>query len=448
MTRYDSVSDPIQRFRKFLGFIYGVVSTETIPYDTYPVAVSKKTMVAGSLIRTVKLNHHSWTIKQILPIGVPHLIYGNTMGAATGPDFFERQSWPNMKWVFQGDYSLASGAGLRYWRPAEYINKPVEQVPGFSMEQFKLPLNSWVKIVKSRLADKQETPEAELHRLFGVVCQGFQERVGIVNDAIGNLRRTNGCYDYATYDIYSTPNRDHRIFDDLMSLRQAYKEHKADGETRGISTEFLAQLDKIFPMLDQPASVEATKMPRQEIGAGSSCVVEYKPGTKIDLAEAKRRLFAGMISNNPLDDLEIRWGERRGPSERARSCQSWDKWSPEFEPGTGLINLTSIFTIKKREPATELYEFVENGVTKRLCIRPLDSDKGTHMLAEVFDVDSENLPVPTGRQVIDPSFSQLRELFGDGTIIHHYKSEVVSFQDGSAKYVEWDDNEPTVRTLQ
>ncbi|MNY70530.1 hypothetical protein D3C86_2086850 [compost metagenome] len=50
----------------------------------------------------------------------------------------------------------------------------------------------------------------------------------------------------------------------------------------------------------------------------------------MDLAEFKRRMFAGLISNNPHETAEYRWGERRGPSQRALSCESWDPWSPDL----------------------------------------------------------------------------------------------------------------------
>ncbi len=68
-------------------------------------------------------------------------------------------------------------------------------------------------------------------------------------------------------------------------------------------------------------------MSSSALTSDSVCVTEYLPGKTIDLAEFKRRLYAGLISNNPLDGAEYRWGELRGPSQRARSCQSWDPWT-------------------------------------------------------------------------------------------------------------------------
>ncbi|MNY65042.1 hypothetical protein D3C86_2022480 [compost metagenome] len=67
-----------------------------------------------------------------------------------------------------------------------------------------------------------------------------------------------------------------------------------------------------------------------EIGEDSICVVEYARGKKIDLAEMKRRMFAGLLSNNPLDGLEYRWGLKRGPSPLAASCPSWGLWTPNL----------------------------------------------------------------------------------------------------------------------
>ena len=136
--------------------------------------------------------------------------------------------------------------------------------------------------------------------------------------------------DYATYDNYSTPNRDQRLFDDLASLRRAYRDITADGGVRHLSPEMVAQLNKIFPAIESSARAEKSKMSAQEITGSSVCVIEYRPGKKMDLAEFKRRMFAGLISNNPHETAEYRWGEKRGPSQRALSCQSWDPWSPDL----------------------------------------------------------------------------------------------------------------------
>lgn len=329
MSRWDSQSE-INRLRQFLWFMYETVSTRSLPNDTYPVAISRDTIRSGALILTTKKNHHSWTVKEILPIGVPYLVYNSVVGSASGYGMQERQSWPNPDWVFEDEFSVSGSAGFRYWRPESSLNRPVWEVPGYSDEQYRIPLNKWVRYVQNRLALRQETDNQMISRLMKTTCQGFTDRVTSVNEGLAYLKKNSRCMDYATYDTYSTPNRDRRIFDDFMALRRAYREILHINGGNQLSGDILNQLNKIFPMITQSAVAETSKMGPSASNAYSVCVTEYLPGKKIDLAEFKRRMFLGLISNNPHDDSAYRWGEVRGPSQRARTCQSWDSWSPDL----------------------------------------------------------------------------------------------------------------------
>lgn len=329
MSRWNG-QDEITRVRNFLRFIYETMSTRSLPNDTYPVAISRDTVRSGGLMMTTKKNHHSWTIKEILPIGVPYLVYNSVVGSNSGLSLQERQSWPNPDWVFETDATPSGNAGFRYWRPAAYINRPVWEVPGYSEEQYRVPLDRWVRYAQSRLALRQETDDQMVRRLVKTVCEGFQGRVPTVKEGLEYLSKNPRCMDYATYDTYSTPNRDRRIFDDFMSLRRTYREILQANGGNQLSAELIAQLNKIFPAITQSAAKETASMGPQISTESSICVTEYLPGKKMDLAEFKRRLFLGMISNNPHDDGPYRWGELRGSSPRVRSCSSWDPWSPDL----------------------------------------------------------------------------------------------------------------------
>ena len=329
MSRWDSQSEQ-QRIRNFLNYVYDVASTRSLPNDTYPVAISRDVIRSGALIMTTKTNHHSWTLKEMLPIGVPHLVFNSVVGAYSGFGLQQRQSWPHAEWVFEGDFTPAGNAGFRTWRPQAYLNRPVWEVPGYSEEQYKIPLSKWEKTLQARLALRQETDTQQVTRLIQTACEAYRTRVPSINEALQYISKNSGCMDYATYDTYSTPNRDHRLFDDLMSLRRSYRDIQADNGGRRLTPELLAQLNKIFPAISSSARSENAQMAAQEVTANSVCVIEYRAGKKMDLAEFKRRIFAGLISNNPHETAEYRWGERRGPSQRAMSCQSWDAWSPDL----------------------------------------------------------------------------------------------------------------------
>lgn len=320
-----------ERFRSFMWFIYGIVSTRSLPGDSFPVALTKEWIKPGTMMLTTQKNHHSWTVKDILPIGVPYLVYNSVIGKYSGLSLKERKSWPNPGWVFEGNYSPSGHGGFRAWRSADQLGKPAWQVPGYSEEQYQIGLKNWVKFTTRRLATRSEGDNQMLKRLFSTACEGLSGRVAVVNEALQYLQSSGGrCMNYATYDTYSSPNRDRRVFDDLMALRNAYKDIVLTNGGQSIDQGLKAQMDKIFPAIMRTAQAETQVMPVQSVTEVSACVVENSPGKRIDMAEFKRRLFLGYVSNNPHDDFSQRWGETRTPSARAQRCQSWDRWTPEF----------------------------------------------------------------------------------------------------------------------
>ncbi|MGZ3806145.1 MAG: hypothetical protein ACXVB4_18165 [Pseudobdellovibrionaceae bacterium] len=331
MKRWDKYPDEYTRLKKFLTYIFDIVSTHSLPNDTFPVPVSRQWIHSGGVIRTTDINHHSWTIQEIQAIGVPHLIFNSTVGRQSGFGLQERISWPNPKWVFEGDFSAASNAGFRYWRPLEFINRPVWETPGYSEEQFSIPLEKWQKIVQKKLALRRETNNQMLRRLSQTACEALQDRTTAVNDGLNFLRSlpAEQCMSFEEYDTYSTPNRDQRLFDDIAALRRAYKDILKGKNS--LPEDMKIQLNKVFPLIQKSVQSETENMQVSNMDEASWCPVEFSPGEKIDFAEAKRRLFAGQMSNNPLEEVEYRWGTSQGPSARAQACESWDVWKPDLK---------------------------------------------------------------------------------------------------------------------
>ena len=330
MSRWDS-QDQTSRIRNFLQFMYDNMSTHTLPNDTIPVAITPEYVHAGGLMMTVALNHHSWSVQDITSIGVPHLIFNSVLGSGTSVVLQERTSWPNPDWVFEGNQTPAGNAGFRYWKPIDYITQPNWNVPGYNEEQYRVSLGKWNDFAQGRLAIRKETDSAMMTRLIGVACDGATSRVSVVSDAVKYVNSTGGaCMNYETYDNYSTPNRDQRVFDDIMALRRSYRSILRLNGGNQLSQAVKDQLNKLYPYIMDTAVNETRKMGVQSITATSLCPMTYDAGKRIDLAEFKRRIFAGMMSSNPLDGMEYRWGELRGPSSRAQACQSWDPWTPNL----------------------------------------------------------------------------------------------------------------------
>lgn len=332
MKRWDHETDAHRRVKNYLNYVFDVVSTRSLPDDTYPVATNREHIRPGGLIRTTQVNHHSWTIKAIQAIGVPHLIFNSTVGAHSGSGLQERTSWPNPYWIFDGNFTPSGEAGFRDWRPLEYLNRPVWEVPGYSEEQYKIPLKQWQKTLQNRLALRLESDEQIMSRLASTACEALSARVIAINEGVQFLRSlpSRKCMDYATYDTYSTPNRDQRLFDDVAALRRTYQDILKTNNGNSLPEDMKTRMNKIFPFIQLTARQETERMTVSNLDGASWCPVEYAAGKKMDFAEAKRKLFLGRLSNNPMDDLEYRWGTLVGPSARAKSCPKWDPWQPDL----------------------------------------------------------------------------------------------------------------------
>jgi hypothetical protein len=327
MIRWDREKNEIKRVRSFIKYIHNIVSTNTLPNDTYPVAISRETMVPGSLLLTGRASHHSWTLKKMLSIGVPHLIYNSRVGAMSSAVLQERKTWPNPDWIFKDMGADRSRAGFRYWKPIDQLETPALLLPEASDEQFRIPLRKWVSTIQAKIATEQETTEAALNRVLEASCDGFMSRVNDVQEAMA-VKRNSAllCLTPADYDQYSTPSRDHRVFDDLMILRDLYVKSRRSGDL--LSTHLQRQLQKIFPNPSLGAQAEAKQTPALAIDQDSVCPIRYAAGKTIDLAEAKRRMFIGKMSSDPNHSLGLRWGESQPVSEPSDLCPGEKLWKP------------------------------------------------------------------------------------------------------------------------
>lgn len=329
-TRYDGYPNEADRARQFLVYLFDIVSTDSVANDTFPVALSRQSIRPGSLILTTKKNHHSWTVKDVLDVGVPWLVFNSTVGKDSSVIIQERKSWPNGLWVFEEQDPLDPRAGFRDWRPLEYIGRPVWEVPGYDDEQSRIEPAQWNKIGQRRLSIREEGADEELFRLAQAVCEDLRQRVSAVGEAVSHLRETQyACMDATTFDNFSTPSRDHRLFDAFAELRRAYVKAWKRGR---LGEEARIKIGRIFPYPDVSARDEMIKMDTPRVvNQKSICVIEYAQGLKMDMAEAKRRMFLGLLSSNPMDEINYRWGDARGPSPQASQCPSWPLWSPNVD---------------------------------------------------------------------------------------------------------------------
>lgn len=310
MARYDELPTPALRLRAFLKFIFTSTGTYTLPADSYPTAVNREAVIPGGFILADRISHHSWTIKEILRTGIFHLIFSSTSRKQDPRlTLYARIGQPSERFLFHGVLDPSTHAGLRAFRRPEDLGKPVWRVPGYSEEQYRLPLARWNEFVQQRLAARAETADEKLTRLLRETCQGALERIEQVESALLALAELpeQACFSESDYDDLSTPGRDSRLKDAFIELSQSYR--KIITRKLPLSEEMKSRVLRILENQEDRGRVMETY-----------CPVVASPELRYPIGEIMARSLKGTLSPDPHDSREYRWGEYRGRGPRARLC--------------------------------------------------------------------------------------------------------------------------------
>lgn len=301
MTRWDSKPQDV-RIRSFIKLLYSVGSTATLPNDSYPTAIGRATLHSGSFILTDRANHHSWTIRLFTRTGVPHLLFGSRPARSK---LFERKDYPSTSFVFPTGIRPETNAGFRNFRHIADLGKPVHEVPGYSLEQYSIPAKNYMRQVQKRMQEVEETHEQRVSRLLADSCKGMEERVDIVEAGVRrNAELGSQCMNATEYDDHSTPSRDSRLKSAFEDLAASYQEGM---NARGLSKKLESQVRSVI----NGRGTQNSEMP---------CSITLSSGKSLSLGEVYKLSVSDKLSNNPHDPLEMRWGQQRGPSAKAKSC--------------------------------------------------------------------------------------------------------------------------------
>jgi hypothetical protein len=290
MSRYDDNAEESVRLRRFINYVMEMGSTETLPYDTYPVRISPDYVRAGAVWSRVRMTAGNWwqkfvgsgaaegiaghaeIVKEVKDTGVIYLM-GSTLPSAV------RRLILTSSFVF---LPTDSSTGLRNWIQPQNLKNPRSQNPGYSLEQFSMGddgdgrnLDTWVSEVEARLAHRKETKQETLVRTGMDLCSLSRARIEIVSQGIKYSERIGRCMNANEYDDWSTPTRDLRI---KMTLDQLLK---LSGES---------DVDGVAQYLDQCPGLEIA------------------PGRILQLRDYLHRVSDNKISSDPNDSLEARWG--------------------------------------------------------------------------------------------------------------------------------------------
>lgn len=310
MSRFDKLSQN-EKLRSFLQLVFTIGSTASLPNDSYPVAVNRKSITSGVFLLTDKKSHHSWTVKYISETGIPFLIFASRPAKTV---FYERFEYPSIPFTFPMGILAERHAGFRAFRTKEQLKLNVWEVPGYSLEQYQIPEKVWISTMTKRLQLRQETAEGKLQRVLNEACKGSNERAEIVRQGVAlNEKIGSRCMNSQEYDDYSTPNRDARMkatFEDLAISLADYEQEAKSNSDRSQEAKFLNT--------DLYLNAKAVVLGGTE--SASYCSVVMGEELTMSLREVYLASMEDRMSNNPHDSLRMRWGLQKGPSSKAKSC--------------------------------------------------------------------------------------------------------------------------------
>lgn len=337
MKKFDSYPAGTERVHAFLNWIWGVVGTVTLPADSYPIAVNRDAFHPGAFM-LAKESKHSYSLKKLNENGTP-ILYYSTQG---NDGDLKVRSWPSEGFLFSA--GIKQPSGMRYFRYPQHLRLDAWDVPGFSAEQYAFPAGRWISTAQKRLALRQETVAENLQRHMSDICQLVNTRVELVNKAIAyNNMIGDRCLNYQEFDDLSTPSRDRQTKSAYDELEASYRE--ALRNNAKIPADMNEQIRNIFAdsMSDETGEqycvfkygtsgaefidndfnddgnlftrIFGTKKKRKQ-----PRIVQTGSRGSMTLGELRRRIERGLISSNPNDTGAVRWGDKRGPSEKAARC--------------------------------------------------------------------------------------------------------------------------------
>jgi hypothetical protein len=284
---FDSVPEEgDKRFRKFVAYLEGVLSTYSVADDTYSPEVDRNDLRPGSIFFMYR--YHTFEIQDLSRTGIPRLL--NSTLPFKLRDLEVSNGFPIFKWEKTG----YPNGGVRSWRNPAQLKSSMQTLIDqgvWSNTQYNLRKtlvgSAWSDEMHRRLSvGATETVEEKAERTFRDAFVYAQGRVRNVNDAIAYQQKIGGRrMNEAEDESYSTPGRDKVLFDKIHEFIGAQEKYRAKDPT-------------------QPTAEELLMKPANSI--------EWKPGHTLTLLTIYQRLApdsAQKLSSDPNDTLEKRWGE-------------------------------------------------------------------------------------------------------------------------------------------
>jgi hypothetical protein len=301
MSMWDNLS-PDQRVRQFMNYVADMTSSESLPRDTYPVAIAD--IKPGDIY--VAPGVHSYQIVDVTDAGIAEVMASTTPKQAR---YLLRT--PSFPFYVPEDKHM--GDGYRRFKQPQNIMKAANQQPDYSEEQFQLAAQfgddyvAFTDIIAGKLGKRTETADEKTQRLLLALCMYANDRSVYVYDALWYLQKIRGegrhCMSASEYDGHSTPTRDKRLAQFFTSIRR-HLDHVGRFDPRSQP----ARWAKAVFSSDQP--------PQQEMKSlNDFCMVQMTLGEEyyMTLRELRQNVEAGSLVSDPNAPLPFRWGVVKEP---------------------------------------------------------------------------------------------------------------------------------------
>ncbi|MBY0413469.1 MAG: hypothetical protein K2Q18_04860 [Bdellovibrionales bacterium] len=290
-----------KRLKAFIEFLGENIGSEVLAKDnTYPIDL--KAIRPGDLYVTMwknpkgEMTRHVYIIKDVLITG-DLLLYSSTQPRAVRP-FLPRKGMPS-KIFTQEPF------GFKRFQAQLGVKK--ETLPNYSLMQYealKLGEAGFFSLVKESLKTSEDTLGQNIQRRIENICVALNTRKDIVESALDAKRDLGvACFKKDQYDELSTPSRDKNINQDIERLRYGYNSMVKNGLDGSLDENVKLGLDYLVGANTSDEGLQAIK-------GLCSVAVEINPEKRIifNMKSFYERSKAGLVSSNPNDHLESRWG--------------------------------------------------------------------------------------------------------------------------------------------
>jgi hypothetical protein len=305
----DKIADPVEKIKFFMVKIirdYG--HAKSLGDDTYPIAINRQNMTPG--VVWLREPTHAEMLHHLDETGVLHMI---------------GSSQPEGLRILNTKTDLVSHPfdpaihGMRRWKHPDQINTPVENLPGYSLEQYnfvrthgeqdelldtsKSLATEWKNIVQNKLALSKEDIQSARNRLAADICQQIQARNEAITQGEAYKLQNPGCMNAKAFDDYSTPGRDSVIQTWMYNLAKMKSSKMSSMNTKAeMIAEDLTMCENI----------------------------QLNENLSIKTSDFAKNILNGKTSTNPNDSLLARWGlAPKYSTEESRKCPESFEQKPE-----------------------------------------------------------------------------------------------------------------------